>query len=69
MSETYPLSEADPAQLGFAAKPLQHLDRLIRQHIEEGRYPGAQIASGAARAIGALPQLWRRQDRAGPGAG
>ena len=31
-------------QLGFAAKPLQHLDRLIRQHIEEGRYPGAQIA-------------------------
>ena len=32
------------AALGFAAKPLQHLDRLIRQHIEEGRYPGAQIA-------------------------
>jgi CubicO group peptidase (beta-lactamase class C family) len=23
---------------------LQHLDRLIRRHIEEGRYPGAQIA-------------------------
>ena len=44
MSEAYPLPPSDPAKLGFAAKPLQHLDRLIRQHIEEGRYPGAQIA-------------------------
>src|SRR5271166_6930057 len=40
----YPLPSADPASLGFAATPLQHLDRLIRQHIEEDRYPGAQIA-------------------------
>ena len=69
MSDAYPLTEADPAKLGFAAKPLQHLDRLIRQHIEEGRYPGAQIALGAARAIGAVPQLWRRADRAGARAG
>ena len=38
------MPSADPASLGFAATPLQHLDRLIRQHIEEGRYPGAQIA-------------------------
>ena len=38
------MASADPASLGFAATPLQHLDRLIRQHIEEGRYPGAQIA-------------------------
>ena len=44
MSDKYPLSSGDPASLGFAATPLQHLDRLIRQHIEEGRYPGAQIA-------------------------
>src|SRR6201998_101348 len=44
MSDKYPLPLGDPASLGFAAKPLQHLDRLIRQHIEEGRYPGAQIA-------------------------
>ena len=44
MPETYPLPSADPASLGFAATPLQYLDRLIRQHIEEGRYPGAQIA-------------------------
>jgi len=30
--------------LGFALKPLEHLDRLIREHVEQGRYPGAQIA-------------------------
>jgi CubicO group peptidase (beta-lactamase class C family) len=44
MSDDYPLATADLASLGFAATPLQHLDRLIRQHVEEGRYPGAQIA-------------------------
>ena len=44
MPDHYPLASADPASLGFAATPLQHLDRLIRHHIEEGRYPGAQIA-------------------------
>ena len=40
----FPLVESDPQSLGFALKPLEHLDRLIREHIEEGRYPGAQIA-------------------------
>ena len=44
MPDNYPLPSADPISLGFAPAPLQHLDRLIRQHIEEGRYPGAQIA-------------------------
>ena len=44
MSDKYPLPSGNPASLGFAATPLQNLDRLIRQHIEEGRYPGAQIA-------------------------
>src|SRR5437763_9709344 len=44
MPDAYPLPSADPASLGFAATPLQHLDRLIRRHIEESRYPGAQIA-------------------------
>src|SRR6266849_3827162 len=44
MPDDYPLPSGDPASLGFAATPLQHLDRLIRRHIEEGRYPGAQIA-------------------------
>src|SRR3954468_4043383 len=40
----YPLPESNPAALGFAAKPLDHLDALIQSHIAEGRYPGAQIA-------------------------
>ncbi len=44
MSDAYPLPSSDPGKLGFAPGPLQHLDRLIRQHIEENRYPGAQIA-------------------------
>src|SRR3984893_9878649 len=44
MSTDYPLPSADLASLGFATTPLQHLDRLIRRHIEEGRDPGAQIA-------------------------
>jgi CubicO group peptidase (beta-lactamase class C family) len=41
---SFPLPETDPASLGFAAAPLEALDRLVRGHIEEGRYPGAQIA-------------------------
>ena len=44
MPAEYPLPTSDLASLGFAPKPLEHLDALIRQHIEEGRYPGAQIA-------------------------
>ncbi len=44
MPSDYPLPLRDPESLGFAKKPLEHLDRLIRQHIDEGRYPGAQIA-------------------------
>jgi len=44
MPDNYPLPSADPVSLGFALAPLQHLDRLIRQHIEVGCYPGAQIA-------------------------
>lgn len=44
MPDTDPLPSSNPEALGFATKPLEHLDRLIREHIEEGRYPGAQIA-------------------------
>jgi CubicO group peptidase (beta-lactamase class C family) len=40
----YPLPSSNPQSLGFALKPLEHLDHLIREHLEEGRYPGAQIA-------------------------
>ena len=44
MRAHHPLPSGDPASLGFAPKPLDHLDRLIEHHIEDGRYPGAQIA-------------------------
>jgi CubicO group peptidase (beta-lactamase class C family) len=44
MPSSYPLPEANLGELGFAARPLDHLDALIRSHIEEGRYAGAQIA-------------------------
>src|ERR1700674_4742722 len=44
MPDTYPLPSSNPQALGFAQTPLEHLDSLIREHIEEGRYPGAQIA-------------------------
>lgn len=44
MPDPYPLPESNPEALGFAQKPLEHLDRLIREHIEQGRYPGAQVA-------------------------
>ena len=40
----FPLPESDPASLGLAPRPLEALDRLIRSHIEDKRYPGAQIA-------------------------
>src|SRR3978361_363926 len=44
MTGPYPLPESNLSALGFAAKPLDHLDALIQSHIAEGRYPGAQIA-------------------------
>jgi CubicO group peptidase (beta-lactamase class C family) len=44
MPSTYPLPSGELASLGFAAKPLDHLDRLIKTHIDDGRYAGAQIA-------------------------
>jgi CubicO group peptidase (beta-lactamase class C family) len=44
MPSEYSLPNGDLAALGFASKPLEHLDALIRSHIDEGRYPGAQIA-------------------------
>jgi len=44
MPSVFPLPESSPAELNFAEKPLHDLDRLIQRHIEDGRYPGAQIA-------------------------
>ena len=44
MPSEYPLPSGDPASLGLSPGPIDNLDRLIRRHIEDGRYPGAQIA-------------------------
>lgn len=44
MAGTDPLPESNLAALGFAARKLDRLDALIRSHIAEGRYAGAQIA-------------------------
>jgi CubicO group peptidase (beta-lactamase class C family) len=44
MPSVFPLPESSPSELHLAEKPLADLDRLIRRHIDEGRYPGAQIA-------------------------
>ena len=44
MPSPFPLPESSPSELDLAEKPLADLDRLIRRHIDEGRYPGAQIA-------------------------
>ena len=44
MASTDPLPESSLSALGFAAAPLDRLDALIRLHIAEGRYAGAQIA-------------------------
>jgi CubicO group peptidase (beta-lactamase class C family) len=44
MTSEFLLPSEDPAALGLAGKPLADLDRLIRHHIEDGRYPGCQVA-------------------------
>nr|WP_294525272.1 serine hydrolase domain-containing protein [uncultured Rhodopila sp.] len=44
MATAEPLPESNLSALGFAARPLDHLDALIRSHIADGRYAGAQIA-------------------------
>jgi CubicO group peptidase (beta-lactamase class C family) len=40
----FPLDRATPAKLGLNQQSLDRLDALIRRHIKEGKYPGAQIA-------------------------
>src|SRR5215470_12645719 len=41
---TFPLAPTTPANAGLAAEPLDHLYRLIEQHVATERCPGAQIA-------------------------
>ena len=40
----FPLATAGLAELGFHAPAIERLRELIRTHIAQGRYPGAQIA-------------------------
>ena len=44
MPSEFPLSPSTPAALNFRPRPLADLDKLIRTHIEDMRYPGCQIA-------------------------
>ena len=64
----YPLPSSNPEALGFALKPLEHLDRLIREHIE-GRAIPARRSRWRARQAGAVPHLWRREERGWQGPG
>lgn len=42
--DAYPLPAGDPAKHGIAARQIDHLDALIKEHMAQGRFPGAQIA-------------------------
>src|ERR1700693_190606 len=44
MTSEFPLPQSTPAALHFRSHPLTELDKLIRTHIEDMRYPGCQIA-------------------------
>lgn len=42
--DAYPLPTGDLAKHGIAARQIDYLDALIKEHLAQGRYPGAQIA-------------------------
>ena len=44
MPSEFPLPPSTPAALNLRPRPLADLDRLIKTHIDTGRYPGCQIA-------------------------
>src|SRR5207253_9595898 len=44
MPSEFPLPPSAPGALNLRPRPLADLDRLIKSHIEAGRYPGCQIA-------------------------
>src|SRR5438270_12640734 len=44
MPSEFPLPSSAPGALNLRPRPLADLDRLIKSHIEAGRYPGCQIA-------------------------
>jgi hypothetical protein len=42
--DAYPLPTGDLTKHGIAQRQIDHLDALIREHLAQGRFPGAQIA-------------------------
>ncbi len=61
----YPLPTADGSKLGFSARALGHLDTLIREHIAQGRYPGAQIALARHGQLALFRSYGKMSDEAG----
>ena len=64
MSGTYPLPASDPASLDLAPRPLAELAALIRAHIADGRYPGAQIAMARHGKLALFASFGRARDGA-----
>jgi len=63
--ESYPLPNGDIAKLGLSTRALGHLDALIKQHIAEGRYAGAQIALARHGELALFRSYGRMSDEAG----
>ena len=68
MPGEFPLPQANPGELNFLPKPLHQIDRLIRQHIAEGRYPGCQIALARHGKLALFKSFGNARHRAEPGA-
>lgn len=55
----FPLVPADPRELGFHEPALARLRGLVERHIDEGRYPGAQIALARHGRLGLFESFGR----------
>ena len=64
MPSEYPLPSSDLASLGFAAKPLEHLDALIQPAYRGRPLSRRADRAGPARQAGVVPHLRQRQGRA-----
>ena len=64
MPSAFPLPESDPASLGLDTRQLAALEALIHRHIEDGRYPGAQIALARHGKLALFRSFGRARDGA-----
>ena len=64
MPSAFPLPESDPASLGLDSRQLAALEALIHRHIEDGRYPGAQIALARHGKLALFQSFGRARDGA-----